>query len=155
MRSKFGLMATYLKDPQTPRSGKLETLINAWRQIKTVLRRFKTHQGRLKHLKLFQIAHYPRHACENLTQRVIRERLVFSLVESYYKKIDILKDYKEAQKMVLNLTKYDVVVVGAGNVALNCALAAHNEASQARVSMYGHGDCCEGAVSDFVLVARN
>ena len=58
MGPKFDLMLTYLEDPQVPRSGHSETLINVWRQIEAVRRGFKTSQGRLNHLKLFQITHY-------------------------------------------------------------------------------------------------
>lgn len=58
MSPKFNLMITYLEDPRIPRSGHSETLINVRRQMETVRRGFKTHQGRLNHLKLFQITHY-------------------------------------------------------------------------------------------------
>ena len=58
MSPKFDLMLTYLQDPRVPRSGQCETLINVWRQMETVRRGFKTHHGRLNHLKLFQITHY-------------------------------------------------------------------------------------------------
>lgn len=58
MSPKFHLMVTYLEDPQILRSGHSETLINVWRQIEAVRRGFKTTQGRLNHLKLFQITHY-------------------------------------------------------------------------------------------------
>ena len=58
MSSKFDLMLTYLGDPRVPRSGQSETLINVWRQMEGVRRGFKTHKGRLNHLKLFQITHY-------------------------------------------------------------------------------------------------
>jgi len=55
---KFDLMLTFLEDPRVPRSGQSETLINVWRQMEVVRRGFKSHQGRLNHLKLFQITHY-------------------------------------------------------------------------------------------------
>jgi len=55
---KFDLMLTYLENPQVPRCGQSETLINVWRQMEAVRRGFKTPQGRLNHLKLFQITHY-------------------------------------------------------------------------------------------------
>jgi hypothetical protein len=58
MSSKFNLMLTYLEDPHVPRSGHSESLINVWRQMEVVRRGFKSHQGRLNHLKLFQITHY-------------------------------------------------------------------------------------------------
>jgi transposase len=58
MSPKFDLMMTYLENPQVPRSGQSETLINVWRQMETVRRGFKTPQGRLNHLKLFQITQY-------------------------------------------------------------------------------------------------
>jgi tricarballylate dehydrogenase len=44
-----------------------------------------------------------------------------------------LKDYKEVEEMTLNTKKYDVVVIGAGNAALNAALAAHNEGAKVLV----------------------
>lgn len=55
---KFNLMLTYLEDPRVPRSGQSETLINVLRQMEVVRRGFKTPQGRLNHLKLFQVTHY-------------------------------------------------------------------------------------------------
>ncbi len=58
MSPKFDSMLTYLEDSKIPRSGHSETLINVWRQIETVRRGFKTHQGRLDHLKLFQVTRY-------------------------------------------------------------------------------------------------
>jgi hypothetical protein len=58
MSPKFHLILTYLEDPRVPRSGQSETLINVWRQIEMVRRGFKNYQGRLNHLKLFQITHY-------------------------------------------------------------------------------------------------
>jgi len=58
MSPKFHLMLTYLEDPRVPRSGHSETLINVWRQMEAVRRGFKTPQGRLNHLKLFQITNY-------------------------------------------------------------------------------------------------
>jgi len=55
---KFDLMITYLDNPSVPRCGHSETLINVLRQMEIVRRGFKTPQGRLNHLKLFQITHY-------------------------------------------------------------------------------------------------
>lgn len=55
---KFKYMITYLEHPEVPRCGQSETLINVWRQIEAVRRGFKSHQGHLDHLKLFQITHY-------------------------------------------------------------------------------------------------
>lgn len=55
---KFEYMVTYLEHPKVPRCGQSETLINVWRQIETVRRGFKSHEGRLNHLKLFQVTHY-------------------------------------------------------------------------------------------------
>jgi hypothetical protein len=55
---KFDLMVTYLENPQVPRSGHSETLINIWRQMEAARKGFKSYQGRLNHLKLFQITHY-------------------------------------------------------------------------------------------------
>lgn len=57
---RFDFIFTYLEDPRVPRSGQSETLINVWRQMETVRRGFKTQQGRLNHLKLFQVTHYLR-----------------------------------------------------------------------------------------------
>jgi hypothetical protein len=57
---RFDLMFTYLEDPRVPRSGQSETLVNVWRQMEAVRRGFKTQQGRLNHLKLFQVTHYLR-----------------------------------------------------------------------------------------------
>jgi len=51
-------MLTYLEDSRVPRCGHSETLINVWRQIEKVRRGFRTQQGLLDHLKLFQITHY-------------------------------------------------------------------------------------------------
>ncbi len=58
MSIKFDLMLTCLEDSRVTRSEKSETLINFWRQMEAVRRGSKTHQGRLNHLKLFQITHY-------------------------------------------------------------------------------------------------
>jgi hypothetical protein len=57
MSPKLDLMLTYLEDARVFRSGQCETLINVWKQMETVRRGFKTHQGCLNHLKLFQITH--------------------------------------------------------------------------------------------------
>jgi hypothetical protein len=51
-------MLTYLENPQVPRCGQSETLINVWRQVEAVRRGFKSSQGRLNHLKLFQLTNY-------------------------------------------------------------------------------------------------
>jgi len=53
-------MVTYLDHPEVPRCGHSETLINVWRQLEAVRRGFKSAQGRLDHLKLFQVTHYLR-----------------------------------------------------------------------------------------------
>jgi hypothetical protein len=55
---KFDLMVTFLEDPRVPRCGQSETLINVWRQMETIRKGFKSYQGRLNHLKLFQVTHY-------------------------------------------------------------------------------------------------
>lgn len=55
---KFKYMVTYLEHPKVPRCGQSETLINVWRQMESVRRGFKSHQGRLDHLKLFQVTQY-------------------------------------------------------------------------------------------------
>lgn len=56
--AKFDLMITYLEDSRVPRCGNSETLVNVLRQMEVVRRGFKTAQGRMNHLKLFQITHY-------------------------------------------------------------------------------------------------
>jgi len=58
MIPKFYLLLTYTEDPGPPRSGHSETLVNVWRQIEIVRRGFKTRDGRLSLLKLFQITRY-------------------------------------------------------------------------------------------------
>ena len=58
MSPKFDLMLTYLENPQVPRCGQSETLINVWRQVEAVRRGFKSSQGRPNHLKLFQLTNY-------------------------------------------------------------------------------------------------
>ncbi len=55
---KFDLIITYLDNPSIPRCGHSETLINVLRQMETIRRGFKTPQGRLNHLKLFQLTNY-------------------------------------------------------------------------------------------------
>jgi hypothetical protein len=54
----FEYMVTYLEHPEVPRCGQSETLINVWRQMESVRTGFKSHQGRLNHLKLFQVTFY-------------------------------------------------------------------------------------------------
>jgi hypothetical protein len=58
LSDKFEQMVTYLEHPEVPRCGQSETLINVWRQMEAVRRGFKTPQGQLDHLKLFQLTHY-------------------------------------------------------------------------------------------------
>jgi hypothetical protein len=58
LSEKFDRMVTYLGHPEVPRCGQSETLINVWRQMEAVRRGFKSPQGRLDHLKLFQLTHY-------------------------------------------------------------------------------------------------
>ncbi len=58
LSEKFDRMVTYLEHPEVPRCGHSETLINVWRQMEAVRRGFKTPQGRLDHLKLFQLTQY-------------------------------------------------------------------------------------------------
>jgi len=58
LSAKFDRMVTYLEHPEVPRCGHSEALINVWRQMEAVRRGFKTPQGRLDHLKLFQLTHY-------------------------------------------------------------------------------------------------
>lgn len=57
LSEKFDRMVTYLDHPEVPRSGQSETLINVWRQIEAVRRGFESPQGRVDHLKLFQVTH--------------------------------------------------------------------------------------------------
>ncbi len=58
LSAKFDRMVTYLEHPEVPRCGHSETLINVWRQMEAVRRGFKSAQGRLDHLKLFQLTRY-------------------------------------------------------------------------------------------------
>jgi hypothetical protein len=58
LSEKFDRMVTYLEHPEVPRCGHSETLSNVWRQMEAVRRGFKSAQGRLDHLKLFQPTHY-------------------------------------------------------------------------------------------------
>jgi len=58
LSAKFDVMLTYLEDLRVPRCGQSETLISIWRQMEKVRKGFKTQQGLLDHLKLFQITHY-------------------------------------------------------------------------------------------------
>lgn len=55
---RFPAMITYLDHPEVPRCGQSETLISVWRQMEAAHRGFKAPEGRLTHLKLFQISHY-------------------------------------------------------------------------------------------------
>lgn len=61
LSDKFDRMVTYLEHPEVPRCGQSETLINVWRQMEAVRRGFKSSEGRLDHLKLFQLSHYLKH----------------------------------------------------------------------------------------------
>lgn len=58
LSEKCERMVTYLEHPEVPCCGHSKTLINVWRQIEAVRRGFKTPQGRLDHLKLFQLTDY-------------------------------------------------------------------------------------------------
>lgn len=58
LSAKFDRMVTYLEHPEVPRCGQSETLINVWRQMEAVRRGFKSAQGRVDHLKLFQLTCY-------------------------------------------------------------------------------------------------
>jgi len=58
LSDKFDRIVTYLEHAEVPRCGQSETLINVWRQMEGVRRGFKSAEGRLNHLKLFQISHY-------------------------------------------------------------------------------------------------
>lgn len=58
MSAKFDRIVTYLEHPEVPRCGQSEPLINVWRQMEAVRRGFKSPQGRLDHLKLFQLTRY-------------------------------------------------------------------------------------------------
>jgi hypothetical protein len=58
LSEKFVRMVTYLEHPEVRRCGQSETLINVWRQMEAVRRGFKSAQGRLDHLKLFQLTHH-------------------------------------------------------------------------------------------------
>lgn len=54
----FKYMVTFLDHPQLPKSGNSENVIRAWRQMEKVRYGFKTHKGKLDHLKLHQIKRY-------------------------------------------------------------------------------------------------
>ena len=54
----FKYMITYLDNPEIPKSGNSENVIRVWRQMEKVRYGFKTHKGKLDHLKLHQIKRY-------------------------------------------------------------------------------------------------
>lgn len=54
----FKYMVTFLDHPELPKSGNSENVIRTWRQMEKVRYGFKTHKGKLDHLKLHQITRY-------------------------------------------------------------------------------------------------
>jgi len=54
----FNYMTNFLVYAGIPRSGNSEVLIRSWRQMEKVRYGFKTREGRLNHLKLYQIYKY-------------------------------------------------------------------------------------------------
>jgi hypothetical protein len=54
----FRYMVTFLDHPELPKSGNSENVIRVWRQMEKVRYGFKTHKGKLDHLKLHQIKRY-------------------------------------------------------------------------------------------------
>lgn len=54
----FKYMTTFLDHPEIPKSGNSENVIRVWRQMEKVRYGFKTHKGRLDHLKLYQVKRY-------------------------------------------------------------------------------------------------
>lgn len=54
----FKYMVTFLDHPGLPKSGNSENVIRVWRQMEKVRYGFKTHKGKLDHLKLHQIKRY-------------------------------------------------------------------------------------------------
>lgn len=54
----FKYMVTFLDYPDLPKSGNSENVIRVWRQMEKVRYGFKTHKGKLDHLKLHQIKRY-------------------------------------------------------------------------------------------------
>lgn len=58
MHKHFEYMITFIKNPQVPRAGKSEPLTRLYRQWEKVRYGFRTHKGRLDHLKLYQITKY-------------------------------------------------------------------------------------------------
>lgn len=54
----FKYMVTFLDHPKIPKSGNSENVIRVWRQMEKVRYGFKTHKGKLDHLKLYQIRRY-------------------------------------------------------------------------------------------------
>ena len=54
----FKYMVTFLDHPELPKSGNSENVIRTWRQMEKVRYGFKTHKGKLDHLKLHQLKRY-------------------------------------------------------------------------------------------------
>ena len=54
----FKYMVTFLDYPELPKSGNSENVIRTWRQMEKVRYGFKTHKGKLDHLKLHQTKRY-------------------------------------------------------------------------------------------------
>ena len=58
LKPYFEYMVTFLDHPSLPRSGNSENVIRTWRQLEKVRYGFKSHKGKLDHLKLHQIKRY-------------------------------------------------------------------------------------------------
>jgi len=58
MHKHFEYMITFIKNPQVPRASKSEPLTRLYRQWEKVRYGFRTHKGRIDHLKLYQVIKY-------------------------------------------------------------------------------------------------
>ncbi|MFQ5906207.1 MAG: transposase [bacterium] len=54
----FKYMVTFMDHPELPKSGNSENVIRVWRQMEKVRYGFKSHKGKVDHLKLFQVTRY-------------------------------------------------------------------------------------------------
>lgn len=54
----FKYMITFLDNQEIPKSGNSENVIRVWRQMEKVRYGFKSHKGKLDHLKLYQVTRY-------------------------------------------------------------------------------------------------
>lgn len=58
MHKHFEYMITFIKNSQVPRASKSEPLTRLYRQWEKVRYGFRTHKGRIDHLKLYQVLKY-------------------------------------------------------------------------------------------------